>query len=232
MRSRWPWESKVSQARDRCRTVREGHHHVMVVIYPFFPTHNAMRRIIFIFNRIMETSISRIRPASPSHVTLQPLDKRPRLVSPAPTLQAGVKSTAPKRSKREKKHTLPEFGSSEDVISREVVGLLGNQVVARAEADGVEWESPFGFREEVELTVSSISSSGMSHFKVYPDVVFFVSPVHTFTVIDEDLLEQVKGWPLYLHQTVHGSSSFRSRCLERLSAPACTGMQGCTPLQT
>jgi len=206
----------------------------MVVIplsHPFF----TMRRIIF--KRIMETSISKIRPASPPHVALQPLDKRPRLVSPAPTLQAGVKSTAPKRSKR-KKHTPPEFGSSEHVISREVVGLLGSQVVARAEADGVEWESPFGFREEVELTVSSISSSGMSHFKVYPDGVFFVSPVHihyilhTFTVIDEDLLEQVKDWPLYLHQTVHGSSSFRSRCLERLSAPACTGMQGCTPLQT
>ena len=66
-------------------------------------------------------------------------------------------------------HAPPEFGSSEDLISREVVRLLGNEVVARAEADGVEWESPFGFREEVELTVSSISPSGMSHFKVYPD---------------------------------------------------------------
>jgi len=73
--------------------------------------------------------------------------------------------TAPKRGKR-RKHTPPEFGSPEDVISREVVGLLGNQIVARAEADGVEWESPFGFREEVELTVSSISPSGMSYFKV------------------------------------------------------------------
>lgn len=127
-----------------------------------------MRRIIF--NWIMETSISKIRPASPPHVALQPLDKRPRLASPAPTLQAEVKSIAPKRSQR-KKHAPPAFGSSEDVISREVVRLLGNEVVARAEADGVEWESPFGFREEVELTVSSISPSGMSHFKVYPDGV-------------------------------------------------------------
>ena len=125
-----------------------------------------MRRIIF--NRIMETSISKIRPASPPHVTLQPLDKRPRLASPGPTLQAGAKSTAPKRSKR-KKHTPPDFGSSEDVISREVVGLLGNQVVARAEANGVEWESPFGFREEVELTITSTSPSGMSYFNVYAD---------------------------------------------------------------
>jgi hypothetical protein len=134
-----------------------------------------MRR--FILNRIMETSISKMRPASPPPVTLQPSDKRPRSVSPAPTLQAGVKLTVPKRSKR-KKHPPPEIGSSEDVISREVVRLLGNQVVSRAEADGEEWKSPFGFRDEVELTVSSISSSGMSHFKVYPHRVFFVSPVH------------------------------------------------------
>ena len=121
----------------------------------------------------METSISNIRPASPPQASLQPLDKKPRVAPPDPALHAGVKLTTPKRSKR-RKHTPPEFGSSEDVISREVVGLLGNQVVARAEADGVEWESPFGFREEVELTVSSISSSGMSCFKVCANEPFFI----------------------------------------------------------
>jgi tRNA (uracil-5-)-methyltransferase len=72
--------------------------------------------------------------------------------------------TAPKRSKK-RKHAPPELGSSEDVISREVVELLGRELVAQAEADGVERESPFGFREEVELTVSSISPSGMSFFR-------------------------------------------------------------------
>jgi tRNA (uracil-5-)-methyltransferase len=73
-------------------------------------------------------------------------------------------SSAPKRRKKRRnlKHTPPEPGSSEDVISREVVRLLGSELVARAEADGLELESPFGFREEVELTVSSISSSGTS----------------------------------------------------------------------
>jgi hypothetical protein len=123
-----------------------------------------MRRLLL--NRIMDTSISRIRPASPPQASLQPLDKKPRVTPPDPALHAGAKLTAPKRSKR-RKHTLPEIGSPEDVISREVVGLLGNQVVAQAEADGVEWESPFGFMEEVELTVSSMSSSGMSYFKVH-----------------------------------------------------------------
>ena len=145
-----------------------------------------MRRIIF--NRIMETSISKIRPASPPQVSLQPLDKRPRLASPGPALQVGVKSTAPKRSKR-KKHAPPDFGSSEDVISREVVGLLGNEVVARAEADGVEWESPFGFREEVELTVSSISSSGMSHLNVYADGSFSYHPSFHIHILLRSLMK-------------------------------------------
>ena len=150
-----------------------------------------MRRIIF--NRIMETSISKIRPASPPHVTLQPLDKRPRLASPGPTLQAGAKSTAPRRSKR-KKHTPPDFGSSEDVISREVVGLLGSEVVARAEADGVEWESPFGFREEVELTITSISPSGMSLLQHLCRLshIHIHALLDIYSVVDEELLEQVK----------------------------------------
>jgi hypothetical protein len=88
-------------------------------------------------------------------VSSQPGDKRVRLESPHPS----------KRSKKKIKHPI-EPGSSEDVISREVVGLLGKELVEKAEADGIEWESPFGFREEVELTVSSISSSGMSYSKV------------------------------------------------------------------
>ncbi|KAF8467507.1 S-adenosyl-L-methionine-dependent methyltransferase [Russula ochroleuca] len=102
---------------------------------------------------------SNVRSASPPHASLQSPDKRPRSISPEVALQAVTRSTAPKRRKK-RKHTPPESGSSEDVISREVVGLLGSELVSRAEADGLDWESPFGFREEVELTVSSISSSG------------------------------------------------------------------------
>ncbi|KAI0247844.1 S-adenosyl-L-methionine-dependent methyltransferase [Lactifluus subvellereus] len=109
---------------------------------------------------LMEKSIQRAR--SPS-LTPQPVDKKPRLASPDPPLQAGTKLSTAKRSKnKRKKHTPLESGSSEDVISREVVALLGEEIVARAEADGTEWKSPFGFREQVELTVSSISSSGRS----------------------------------------------------------------------
>ena len=86
-------------------------------------------------------------------------DKRPRSTSPEVVTQATVRSTAPKRTKKPKR-TPPDPGSPQDVISREVVGLLGSGLLARTEADGLDWESPFSFREEVELTVSSISSTG------------------------------------------------------------------------
>jgi hypothetical protein len=185
----------------------------------------------------METSIAKIRPASPLQPALQPLDKRPRVTPPEGPPHAGVKLTAPKRSKR-RKHRPPEFGSPEDVISREVVELLGNDVVARAEADAIEWESPFGFREEVELTVSSISSSGMSYFEVCANDVLFISSVHLRSllhncmIVGDGRLQQVRDLPLHRRRRIHGSSLFHSRYPGRLFAPACTGMQGCTPLQT
>ena len=92
---------------------------------------------------------------------------KPSVSSPIPLPQSGDKRArleSPHPSKRSKKKRKPpvEPGSSEDVIFREVVGLLGKELVEKAEANGIEWESPFGFREEAELTVSSISSSGMS----------------------------------------------------------------------
>jgi hypothetical protein len=193
-----------------------------------------MRRIIF-NHRMMDTAMSKLRPASPAQASLQPLDKRPRLTPPGPAAAVGHTEKnliAPKRNNNKKKRrpTLPEFGSSEDVISREVVALLGDQVVAQAEADGVEWESPFGFREEVELTVSSISSSGMSHLKVcVAATAYLLSHVCcTRMVGDEYPLEQVKDLRLPHRRSVHGLSSFRSFYPERSFAPAYTGMQGCT----
>ena len=102
------------------------------------------------------------RPASPLQVPVLSSDKRPRSTSPEVATQAATRSTAPKRRKKPKryKRTQPDTGSLQDVISREVARLLGSELLAQAEADGLDWESPFGFREEVELTISSISSSG------------------------------------------------------------------------
>jgi hypothetical protein len=124
---------------------------VMRVISTYHP-----HRLLFI-RSIMQKSPA--RPASPLQVPVLSSDKRPRSMSPQVAAQAMTRSTGPKRRKKPKR-TPPESGSPQDVISREVVGLLGGDLVARAEADGLDWESPFGFREEVELTVSSISSSG------------------------------------------------------------------------
>jgi tRNA (uracil-5-)-methyltransferase len=110
--------------------------------------------LLLLTRSIMQESLSTL--TSPSQAPVLSSDKRPRSTSPT---QATTRSTAPKRRKKPKR-TPPEPGTPEDVVSREVVGLLGSEVLAQAEADGLDWESPFGFREEVELTVSSLSSSG------------------------------------------------------------------------
>ena len=124
---------------------------------------SSLRHALLLLRSIME---SNVRAASPPQPSVQLSDKRLRSATPEVTLKAGTGSTTPKRRKK-RKHTPPEPGSSEDVISREVVGLLGSELVTQAEADGLDWESPFGFREEVELTVSSISSNGTSCSTVY-----------------------------------------------------------------
>lgn len=151
-----------------------------------------MRRILALLPRHRIPMDTRPISVPSAQLALQPGDKRPRLESPRP----------PKRGKK-KKHAPVESGSSEDVIFRDVVALLGKELLAKAEADGMEWESPFGFREEVELTVSSISSSGMSCSKV-------------------------RGSPLPRRQKALGSSSFHSSCQAKSFGCGCTGMQKCT----
>ena len=142
-----------------------------------------LRHGFLLIRSIMQSSV---RPASPPQAPLQSSDKRIRSTSPEVALQtAETRSTAPKRRKK-RKHTPPESGSSEDVIAREVVGLLGSELVAQAEADGLDWVSPFGFREEVELTVSGFSSSGTSCPEVYADTCclsrIFCSHLHHILV--------------------------------------------------
>jgi hypothetical protein len=115
-----------------------------------------MTAIIRLARRLlMVNSLEKSRSVSPPQPSRQPLDKKHPLAFPQSHVQP------PKRNKK-RKYTPPEPGSPEDVISREVIALLGEQLVARAEADATDWVSPFGFREQVELTVSSVSSSGMS----------------------------------------------------------------------
>ncbi|KAA1475389.1 S-adenosyl-L-methionine-dependent methyltransferase [Dentipellis sp. KUC8613] len=65
-----------------------------------------------------------------------------------------------RKQRKKHKHVLPEPGTSEDVVYKDVVAVLGQAAVDEAIASGTEWESPFGFLEEVEVTVSAMSSSG------------------------------------------------------------------------
>ncbi|KAI0704326.1 S-adenosyl-L-methionine-dependent methyltransferase [Cytidiella melzeri] len=67
-----------------------------------------------------------------------------------------------RKDKRKVKHKLPEPYSSEDVVHRDVIALLGKDLVDNLIEEGKDWTSPFGMKEEVELTVSSLSSNGES----------------------------------------------------------------------
>lgn len=78
-------------------------------------------------------------------------------ISAAPT--APTKPTK-KLARKKKKHALPELCSPEDVVSRDVAALLGQEAVDLAVVEGTEWDSPFGPKEEVELEISMIASNG------------------------------------------------------------------------
>ena len=65
-----------------------------------------------------------------------------------------------KQARKQKRKPLPEPCSPEDVLWHDVVALLGSHTVDHKIAQGTEWDSPFGFREEVEVEVSKLSSNG------------------------------------------------------------------------
>ncbi|KAI0344007.1 S-adenosyl-L-methionine-dependent methyltransferase [Trametopsis cervina] len=124
-------------------------------------------------------ALQHVRSRSPS-----PPHKKPRLDSPkhieatggaetedalldrptdAMVLQAeSSKKQGKKRGARKPKNKLPEPYSNEDVVHRDVVALLGEDVVNSIMAEGKDWTSPFQMREEVQLTVSALSSNGES----------------------------------------------------------------------
>ena len=64
-----------------------------------------------------------------------------------------------KSRKRKSKHELPDPCSAEDVISRDVFALLGEEA-DKAVEEGRDWESPFEQKTELEVVVSELSSSG------------------------------------------------------------------------
>ena len=62
--------------------------------------------------------------------------------------------------KKKKKQLPPEPYSHDDVLWRDVRDLLGAGVADGIIEDGKEWESPFQYGEELEVEVSTISSTG------------------------------------------------------------------------
>ncbi|KAG6856740.1 hypothetical protein H0H87_001340 [Tephrocybe sp. NHM501043] len=96
-----------------------------------------------------------IHRLSPSELDL-PLGKRPRL----PGKGGSQKATKRSKKRQQKRTDLPELCSSEDVLWRDVIAVLGKDVVDKALEDGKEFDSPFDFHQEVEVEVSTIGSNG------------------------------------------------------------------------
>lgn len=65
-----------------------------------------------------------------------------------------------KRKNKQKKPELAEPGSPEDLLWHEIKSVLGVDAVERATQEGVEYDSPFSFHQEVEVVVESLSPSG------------------------------------------------------------------------
>lgn len=98
----------------------------------------------------------------------QALEKKARSRSPESQHVIGpASSTKPKAKqqkqggkRRLKKLTNIEPCSHDDVHWHEVCELLGQDAVDDATEEGTLFESPFAFREEVELHISRLSSNG------------------------------------------------------------------------
>ena len=123
--------------------------------------------------------------SNPGSGTSSPISKKPRLethVEAAITDRVkgqaiespSTKKSARKEARKAKKkglHIPPEPYSTEDVLWRDVESVLGHDIVNEAIGDGIEWDSPFSFREEVELTVHSLSSTGTCFRSSSPFIV-------------------------------------------------------------
>lgn len=97
-----------------------------------------------------------------------------------------LKKSAKKEARKAKKkgqHVLPEPYSTDDVLWRDVISVLGQDIVDNIIEEGTEWDSPFEFREEVDVEVHSLSSNGVCRLAWYPVcdkilVIYRRSPSH------------------------------------------------------
>ncbi|KAJ7358328.1 tRNA methyltransferase [Mycena albidolilacea] len=96
---------------------------------------------------------------APSPPSGAPAAKKPRLAAnkgPGPARTTQSKS----QKRRAQYNSLPELCSPEDVLWREIKGVLGEDYVDAALADGTDRQSPFEYHQELELQVVAACSTG------------------------------------------------------------------------
>ncbi|CCL98920.1 uncharacterized protein FIBRA_00927 [Fibroporia radiculosa] len=95
------------------------------------------------------------------HGSVNNLEADTGLVIQQATAATKVKNTS-RKNKSKHKRMVPEPYTTEFVVARDAALLLGKESVDRASADATDWNAPFEPREEVELVVSCLSSTGDS----------------------------------------------------------------------
>jgi len=73
-----------------------------------------------------------------------------------------TKNAARALRKQRKKIESIDPGSHDDVFWKEVALLLGEDIVDTALEDGTDMESPYNLFDEIDLTISRMSSNGAS----------------------------------------------------------------------
>ncbi|EEB91592.1 hypothetical protein MPER_10025, partial [Moniliophthora perniciosa FA553] len=104
-------------------------------------------------------------PSSPKTGQVRPLpESESQYPGKRPKVEKDMKSKkfAKKNAKKLKKQrqSLPENCSPEDVQWKDIVNLLGVNVVDSAIEEGTEFQSPFAYHEVLELEVKAICSNG------------------------------------------------------------------------
>lgn len=114
-----------------------------------------------------------VHPRSRSTTPAQPPEKKVKLDAvhdedaPADRQQPPAPSSSSKKQPKHKKNKkiarrAPEPFSHDDILSREVIALLGKDYADEAKAADLDWNSPFELSQHLELTVSVLSpSTGM-----------------------------------------------------------------------
>ena len=100
--------------------------------------------------------------------------KRPRVVKEKSASGSSQKTTKfakknAKRLKKQREHQ-PDLCSPQDVQWKDIVNLLGEDVVNDAVKENREFQSPFEFLEVVELEVKAMCSNGASYCKSHFNV--------------------------------------------------------------